>query len=145
MYLGKWQETDVAVKVLIEKQDLAPNNEVQPQDPATQEPWSDSADDNPPQQGGEKRRTASGLIGLTDADASLTGQSTLAGRSDPEFSREDSEAFKTLEREVHVILPPHPHLCMQWGVKLLQPDHPSMSARCVISIPSPASCPSWQV
>ena len=100
MYLGKWQETDVAVKVLIEKQDLAPNNEVQPQDPATLEPWTGSADDNHPQQGGEKRRTANGLIGLTDAHASPAGQSTLAGSSDPESRRADTGAMKTLEREV---------------------------------------------
>ena len=104
MYLGKWQETDVAVKVLIEQQDLAPNNEVQPQDPATLEPWTGSADDNHPQQGGEKRKAANGLIGLTGAGVSPYGELTLAGSCDPDSVREKTQAIKTLEREVTDIL-----------------------------------------
>ncbi len=99
MYLGKWQETDVAVKVLIELQHLAPDSEVQPQDPATLEPWEDSQESNHPQQGGEKKTAAGGLIGVTDAD----GQSTVGGGSDPVLNKEASQAMKTLEREVWMV------------------------------------------
>ena len=93
VYLGKWQETDVAVKVLIEMQHLAPDNEVQPQDPATLEPWTNSEEDNHPAQGGtDQKKAANGLLGLT--------ASTLAGDSDPVLNKEETQAMKTLEREV---------------------------------------------
>ena len=93
VYLGKWQETDVAVKVLIEMQHLAPDNEVQPQDPATLEPWINSEEDNHPSQGGtHQKKAANGLIGLT--------ASTLARNSDPVLNKEETQAIKTLEREV---------------------------------------------
>jgi len=96
VYLGKWQETDVAVKVLIEMQHLAPDNEVQPQDPATLEPWINSEEDNHPAQGGtDQKKAANGLIGLT--------ASTLAGNSDPVLNKEETQAIKTLEREVMVL------------------------------------------
>lgn len=96
MYLGKWQETDVAVKVLIEMQHLAPDNEVQPQDPATLEPWMNSEEDNPPSQGGtQKKKAANGLLGLT--------ASTLADDSDAVLNKEETQAIKTLEREVTVL------------------------------------------
>ncbi len=96
VYLGKWQETDVAVKVLIEMQHLAPDNEVQPQDPATLEPWVNSEEDNPPSQGGtHQKKAANGLLGLT--------ASTLAGNSDPVLNKEETQAIKTLEREVSVL------------------------------------------
>ena len=42
MYLGRWQETDVAIKVLIEMQHFASNSEVQPQDAANLKPGFDS-------------------------------------------------------------------------------------------------------
>ncbi len=96
VYLGKWQETDVAVKVLIEMQHLAPDNEVQPQDPATLEPWINSEEDNHPSQGGaQQKKAANGLIGLA--------ASTLAGNSDPVLNKEETQAIKTLEREVVVL------------------------------------------
>ncbi len=96
VYLGKWQETDVAVKVLIEMQHLAPDNEVQPQDPATLEPWINIEEDNHPLQGGtHQKKTANGLLGLT--------ASTLAGNSDPVLNKEETQAIKTLEREVTVL------------------------------------------
>lgn len=107
VYLGKWQETDVAVKVLIEMQHLAPNSEVQPQDPATLEPWKDSEEDNHPQQGGEKSKTAGGLRGITDPNASLTGESTLDVGSGPALTPEAQTAIKTLEREVQCMLCKH--------------------------------------
>ncbi len=96
VYLGKWQETDVAVKVLIEMQHLAADNEVQPQDPATLEPWLNSGEDNHPSQGGtDQKKAANGLLGLT--------ASTLAGDSDLVLNKEETQAIKTLEREVRVL------------------------------------------
>lgn len=111
VYLGKWQETDVAVKVLIEMQHLAPNNEVQPQDPATLEPWKGSEEDNHPQQGGEKSKTAGGLPGITDPNASLTGESTLDVGSGNALTPEAQTAIKTLEREVHCMLCKYCYYC----------------------------------
>ena len=77
-------------------QHLAPDNEVQPQDPATLEPWMNSEEDNPPSQGGtQKKKAANGLLGLT--------ASTLADDSDPVLNKEETQAIKTLEREVMVL------------------------------------------
>ena len=103
VYLGKWQETDVAVKVLIEMQQLAPNSEVQPQDPATLEPWKGNVGGHQTEQGGKKRGTAGGLIGITAADASLTGFSTVDTTQDMDPEPEGQTAIKTLEREVHLL------------------------------------------
>ena len=88
----------MAIKVLIEMQHLAPNSEVQPQDPATLQPWTESSDDNHPQQGGEKKKVAKGLIGVTDADAAVDdGQPTVDSLDKPATA-----AMRTLEREVGV-------------------------------------------
>ncbi|KAL0041949.1 hypothetical protein WJX79_010123 [Trebouxia sp. C0005] len=110
VYLGKWQETDVAVKVLIEMQHLAPDNEVQPQDPATLEPWINSEEDNHPSQGGtHQKKAANGLIGLT--------ASTLARNSDPVLNKEETQAIKTLEREVSIMASlRHPNVVMFMGM-----------------------------
>ena len=106
VYLGKWQETDVAVKVLLEMQHLAPSNQVQPQDPATLEPWTDSPENptmHPPKVGDEV--TVQGLRGVTDVDGSEGGQSEAEG------GQEATAAIKTLEREVrsglHTIIHAH--------------------------------------
>ena len=102
MYLGRWQETDVAIKVLTEMKHLAKNDEVQPQDPATLEPWVDSEKDNHPQQGGENKKVAKGLVGVTDADADVEeGRSTVASLDKPVTA-----AMRTLEREVAYAGPP---------------------------------------
>ncbi|DBA83679.1 TPA: hypothetical protein ACH3X1_006228 [Trebouxia sp. C0004] len=110
VYLGKWQETDVAVKVLIEMQHLAPDSKVQPQDPATLEPWINSEEDNHPSQGGiDQKKAANGLIGLT--------ASTLAGNSDPVLNKEETQAIKTLEREVSIMASlRHPNVVMFMGM-----------------------------
>ena len=99
MYLGKWQETDVAVKVLLEMQHLAPSTQVQPQDPATLEPWTDSpetATTRPPQVGDEA--TVQGLRGVTDTEGSQGGESQAEGGC------EATAAIRTLEREVHSLI-----------------------------------------
>lgn len=87
MYLGRWQQTDVAIKVLTEMQNLASKDEVTPQDPATLQPWEESDDECPQQQGGEKRTHAKGLIGVTTSS------------SDGSQVKADS-TITTLEREV---------------------------------------------
>ena len=101
VYLGKWQETDVAVKVLLDMQHLAPNSQVQPQDPATLEPWKDSPQANMPsaEQQGDGKLTAQGLQGITDVEGSDDCQSQA------EEGGAGEAAIKTLEREVGL------HLC----------------------------------
>ena len=94
VYLGKWQQTDVAVKVLMDMQHLAPSSQVQPQDPATLQPWRDSPQPNVPEQEEEDRVTVQGLQGLTDMDGSMGCQTQAEG------SREAMAAIRTLEREV---------------------------------------------
>ena len=95
VYLGKWQETDVAVKVLIEMQHLAPTSSVQPQDPATLEPWTDRPDPNTmPAVSEDAKVHAEGLAGITDADAAEDGQVQA------EVGPESTAAMRTLEREV---------------------------------------------
>ena len=64
VYLGKWQETDVAIKVLTEIQSLCSGEGVQPQDPATLHSWK--GDGPPPRQGGNKANHAGGLKVITD-------------------------------------------------------------------------------
>lgn len=86
VYLGRWQQTDVAVKVLTEMQNLAGKDEVTPQDPATCHAWDDS-EESCPQQGGNKRTHAKGLLGVND---SISGQELSPS----------SKALATLEREV---------------------------------------------
>ena len=94
VYLGKWQQTDVAVKVLMDMQHLAPSSQVQPQDPATLQPWKDSPQPNAPEQQEEDRVTVQGLQGVTGTDGSMDGQSQA------EESNEATAAFRTMEREV---------------------------------------------
>ena len=44
VYLGRWQQTDVAIKVLSKvMQNLAPTNGMKPQDPATLQAWQSGA------------------------------------------------------------------------------------------------------
>lgn len=94
VYLGKWQETDVAVKVLLDMQHLAASSQLQPPDPATLQPWKDSPQPNVPEQEDVHRVTVQGLQGVTDMNASMGGQ------SQPAESREATAALKTMEREV---------------------------------------------
>ena len=95
VYLGKWQETDVAVKVLLELEHLAPTAAVQPQDPATLNAWTDSPPSSTPAQTGDKSQgTVQGLQGVTDARTSARGQS----RADD--GNRTEAAIKALEREV---------------------------------------------
>ena len=90
VYLGRWQQTDVAVKVLTEMQNLASKDSVTPQDPATLQPWeTEDSDDKCPQQGGEKRTHAKGLIGVTSSNS---GDGSPAPQS--------NATITTLEREV---------------------------------------------
>lgn len=90
VYLGRWQQTDVAVKVLTEMQNLASKDEVTPQDPATLQPWeTEDSDESCPQQGGQKRTHAKGLIGVT---------TSTAGDGSP--TPQANSAISTLEREV---------------------------------------------
>lgn len=44
MYLAKWQETDVAVKVITQMQNLSPLQGVHPQDPSTMLPCHEPAE-----------------------------------------------------------------------------------------------------
>ena len=65
VYLGKWQETDVAIKVLTEVQNLSASQEaVCPQDPATLHSWR--GDGPPPLQGGNKSTRVAGLKVISD-------------------------------------------------------------------------------
>ena len=61
VYLGKWQETDVAIKVLTEIQNLSPQGGIHPQDPATLQPWS------PGGEGGEGPQARHGGIKASHA------------------------------------------------------------------------------
>ena len=92
VYLGRWQQTDVAVKVLTEMQNLASKDSVTPQDPATLQAWeTEDSDETVPQQGGEKRTHAKGLVGVT---------SSSSGDGSPAAPNVNS-AITTLEREVN--------------------------------------------
>lgn len=109
VYLGRWQQTDVAIKVLTEMQNLASKDEVTPQDPATLQPWEESDDDCPQQQGGEKRTYAKGLIGVSTSS------------SDGATVKADS-TITTLEREVSIMASlRHPNVVMFMGLCLEPP------------------------
>ncbi len=102
VYLGKWQETDVAVKVLTEMQNLSCCEGVHPQDPSNMETWEGNGP--PPCQGGVKATKAGGLK-LTDSDSHGWGSdddgvSSIGADSEVVPSEERQEALRTLEREV---------------------------------------------
>ena len=105
VYLGKWQETDVAVKVLTEMQNLSCYEGVHPQDPSNMETWEGNGP--PPRQGGEKVTKAAGLK-LVDSDSHGWGSddddddgvSSIGADSEVVPSEERQEALRTLEREV---------------------------------------------
>lgn len=78
VYLGRWQQTDVAVKVL----NLSTHRSVVPQDPSTLKAW------------GETSETASNMLKQIPADASSVSNCSSA------VAAEDLPAMKTLEREV---------------------------------------------
>ena len=84
----------MAVKVLLDMQHLASSSQVQPQDPATLQPWKDSPQPHVPEQEEEDRVTVQGLQGVTGMEGSMGGQ------SQPEESNEAARAIRTLEREV---------------------------------------------
>ena len=88
VYLGKWQETDVAVKVLLDMQHLARSSQVQPQDPAALQAWKDWPQPNVPEQEEQDRVSVQGLQGVTDMDGSA------------EESNEAAAVIRTMEREV---------------------------------------------
>lgn len=104
VYLGKWQETDVGVKVLLDMQQLAPSSQVQPQDPATLKPWSNRPQSSgppptgsypkEPEQEEDEQVTVQGLKGVTDLEGSIGVQSQA------EETPQAVAAMKTLEREV---------------------------------------------
>lgn len=105
VYLGKWQETDVAVKVLLDMQHLAPSHQVQPQDPASLKDWSNRPQTSGPpptakgpDQEEDEQVTVQGLKGVTDVDGSIGGE------SQPEETSQAVAAIKTLEREVDLYL-----------------------------------------
>lgn len=102
VYLGKWQETDVAVKVLTEMQNLSSYEGVHPQDPSNMETWEGNGP--PPCQGGVKATKAGGLK-LVDSDSHGWGSddddvSSIGADSEVVPSEERQEALRTLEREV---------------------------------------------
>ncbi len=103
VYLGKWQETDVAVKVLTEMQNLSSYEGVHPQDPSNMETWEGNGP--PPRQGGEKATKAGGLK-VPELDSHGWGSdddedvSSIGADSEVVPSEERQEALRTLEREV---------------------------------------------
>lgn len=112
VYLGKWQETDVAVKVLTEMQNLSSHEGVHPQDPSNMDTWE--GDGPPPRQGGEKATKAGGLK-LIDSDSHGWGSddddvSSIGVDSEVVPSEERQEALRTLEREVCANCPVLPYL-----------------------------------
>ena len=106
VYLGKWQETDVAVKVLAEMQNLSSQEGVHPQDPATLKSWRVSNGGPKARQGGNKATRVAGLKVIEDdSDSHGWGSddddSSIVADSQPLMqSEENQEALKTLEREV---------------------------------------------
>ena len=75
VYLGRWQQTDVAVKVLSKvMQNLSPHSGIVPQDPSTLQAWHDTPE----------------IPFNTNASAVSTGSS----------APENLDAMKVLEREV---------------------------------------------
>ena len=110
VYLGKWQETDVAVKVLTEIQNLTTHEGVHPQDPLDMGIWK--GEDPPPRQGGNKATKVGGLRVIEDGGADSHGWGSDDDDSgigvDSGFgvdcemvpSEERQEALRTLEREV---------------------------------------------
>ena len=117
VYLGKWQETDVAVKVLTEMPNLSSYEGVHPQDPSNMETWEGNGP--PPRQGGENATKASGLK-LVDSDSHGWGSddddmSSIGADSKVVPSEERQEALRTLEREVRAscaVLPYLVHSCL---------------------------------
>jgi len=111
VYLGKWQETDVAVKMLTEMQNLSSYEGVHPQDPSNMETWEGNGP--PPRQGGEKATKAAGLK-VTDSDSHGWGSdddvSSIGADSEVVPSEERQEALRTLEREVCASYPVLPDL-----------------------------------
>ncbi len=65
VYLAKWQETDVAVKVITQMQNLSPFQGLHPQDPATMELQS---------QRGTARRSMELVNSTADNSKALQGQ-----------------------------------------------------------------------
>ena len=102
VYLGKWQETDVAVKVLTEMQNLSSHEGVHPQDPSDMGSWRGGGP--PPCQGGNKANHAAGLRVINgDSDSHGWGSddgSSIGADSEVVPSEERQEALRTLEREV---------------------------------------------
>ena len=123
VYLGKWQETDVAVKVLTEIQNLAPHEGVHPQDPLDMGIWQ--GDDPPPWQGGDKATKVGGLKVIGDSGADSHGwgsdddDSGIGVDSGVVPSEERQEALRTLEREVCAgpLYPSCPHPLWHQGGK----------------------------
>ncbi|KAL0038253.1 hypothetical protein WJX79_010194 [Trebouxia sp. C0005] len=124
VYLGKWQETDVAVKVLTEMQNLSSHEGVHPQDPSNMDTWE--GDGPPPRQGGEKATKAGGLK-LIDSDSHGWGSddddvSSIGVDSEVVPSEERQEALRTLEREVSIMAAlRHPNVVMFMGLCLEPP------------------------
>lgn len=125
VYLGKWQETDVAVKVLTEMQNLSSYEGVHPQDPSHMGTWD--GDGPPPRQGGEKATKAGGLK-FTGLDSHGWGSdddtvaSSIGTDSEVVPSEERQEALRNLEREVSIMAAlRHPNVVMFMGLCLEPP------------------------
>ena len=67
VYLAKWQETDVAVKVITQMQNLSPFQGLHPQDPATMELQSQC-------QRGTRRRSMEWVDKLVDYSKALQSE-----------------------------------------------------------------------
>lgn len=112
VYLGKWQETDVAVKVLTETQNLSSYEGVHPQDPSNMETWEGNG---PPSRQGGGKATKPGGLKVPDSDSHGWGSddddvSSIGADSEVVPSEERQEALRTLEREVCANFPALPHL-----------------------------------
>lgn len=83
LYLGRWQQTDLAVKMLSKvMQNLSPQSGVVPQDPSTSKAWRETSGRGPD------------VLQHEPADASSVSDGSSA------LAAEDLHAMKTLEREV---------------------------------------------
>lgn len=98
VYLGKWQETDVAIKVLMELPCLAPNSLVLPRQlkASDQEVHNFTGTDVDDQQVKQSDASASGTLNVQAGEG--------AERAPPVVSEQEMQAITMLEREVHVLL-----------------------------------------
>ncbi|KAL0046815.1 hypothetical protein WJX82_010624 [Trebouxia sp. C0006] len=114
VYLAKWQETDVAVKVITQMQNLSPFQGLHPQDPATMDLQSQ-------RQRGTARRSMELVDEMTDNSNAL--QAGQAGVDDSVLSSQLSDveltAIATLEREVSIMAAiRHPNVVLLMGLCL---------------------------